>query len=61
MALITSGYYSKADLRRASMDELREVESVGQALTARIKADVGDPPDTDLILVDVRLKADVDD
>lgn len=61
MALITSGYYSKADLRRASMDELREVESVGQALAARIKADVGDPPDTDLILVDVRLRDDVDD
>ncbi|MFP4632745.1 MAG: 50S ribosomal protein L32e [Halobacteriales archaeon] len=40
-SLRDAGYESVADLRRATQDELTEVESIGKALAARIKADVG--------------------
>jgi len=37
-----AGYESVADIRGASQDDLAEVDGVGMALAARIKADVGD-------------------
>jgi len=37
-----AGYGSVTDLKEASQDELAEVDGVGMALAARIKADVGD-------------------
>jgi len=40
-ALREAGYETVADVRGASQDELAEVEGVGMALAARIKADVG--------------------
>jgi large subunit ribosomal protein L32e len=41
-ALRDAGYGSVADVRRASQEDLAEVEGIGTALAARIKADVGD-------------------
>ncbi|PSP80195.1 50S ribosomal protein L32e [Halobacteriales archaeon QS_1_68_20] len=41
-ALRDAGYRSVEDLRAADQEELAEVEGVGNALAARIKADVGD-------------------
>jgi len=41
-ALREAGYESVEDVRAASVDELSEVEGVGNALAARIKDDVGD-------------------
>ena len=40
-ALITAGYNTVADVKAASQSELAEVEGIGNALAARIKADVG--------------------
>jgi len=40
-ALREAGYETVDDLRRASQEELAETETVGKALAARIKADVG--------------------
>lgn len=42
MKLYDAGYETKDDLRRAEQQELTDVEGVGMALAARIKADVGD-------------------
>lgn len=39
--LAEAGYESIDDIREASQDELASVEGIGQALAARIKADVG--------------------
>jgi large subunit ribosomal protein L32e len=41
-ALRAAGYESVADVRNASQDDLAETEGIGNALAARIKADVGD-------------------
>jgi len=41
-ALREAGYTSVADVREASQDDLSGVEGIGNALAARIKADVGD-------------------
>ena len=41
-ALREAGFESVADLQVADQDDLAEVEGVGNALAARIKADVGD-------------------
>jgi len=40
-ALREAGYDSVADVKGASQDELAEVDGIGNALAARIKADVG--------------------
>src|SRR6056297_3476059 len=40
-ALEDAGYESVEDVQAASQDELAEVEGIGNALAARIKADVG--------------------
>ena len=40
-ALRAAGYETVEDVMRASQDELAEVEGIGMALAARIKADVG--------------------
>ena len=40
-ALRDAGYESVADVQAASQDDLSEVEGIGNALAARIKADVG--------------------
>ena len=40
-ALEAAGYESVDDVRRASQSELAEVDGIGNALAARIKADVG--------------------
>jgi large subunit ribosomal protein L32e len=40
-ALVAAGYETVRDVRAASQDELADVESIGNALAARIKADVG--------------------
>ncbi len=41
-ALREAGFETPDDIRRASQAELAEVEGIGNALAARIKADVGD-------------------
>lgn len=41
-ALREAGFESVTDIQQADQDELAEVEDVGMALAARIKADVGD-------------------
>ena len=41
-ALREAGYESVEDVQQAPQDELAEVEGIGKALAARIKADVGD-------------------
>jgi large subunit ribosomal protein L32e len=41
-ALREAGYDSVADVRGASQDDLADIEGIGNALAARIKADVGD-------------------
>jgi large subunit ribosomal protein L32e len=41
-ALREAGYGTVADLRGADQDDLSEIEGIGMALAARIKADVGD-------------------
>ena len=41
-ALTDAGYETVDDIRVASQDDLAEVDGVGMALAARIKADVGD-------------------
>ncbi|WP_323675648.1 50S ribosomal protein L32e [Halorubellus sp. PRR65] len=41
-ALADAGYESVEDIKAASQSELAEVDGVGNALAARIKADVGD-------------------
>ncbi|WP_255191556.1 50S ribosomal protein L32e [Natronobeatus ordinarius] len=41
-ALREAGYESVTDVREASQDDLAEVDGIGMALAARIKADVGD-------------------
>jgi large subunit ribosomal protein L32e len=41
-ALRDAGYDGVDDVRRASQEDLAEVEGIGTALAARIKADVGD-------------------
>ncbi|MFP4626672.1 MAG: 50S ribosomal protein L32e [Natronomonas sp.] len=40
--LVEAGFETIDDIREASQDDLASVEGVGQALAARIKADVGD-------------------
>jgi hypothetical protein len=47
-ALRRKGYHTSADLRRASQQELSAVPEIGNALAARIKADVGDESGVDL-------------
>ncbi|MFB6105830.1 MAG: helix-hairpin-helix domain-containing protein, partial [Halobacteriaceae archaeon] len=41
-ALREAGFESVDDVRAASQDDLAEAEGIGNALAARIKADVGD-------------------
>lgn len=41
-ALRDEGYETVEDLREATQDEIAETEGIGEALAARIKADVGD-------------------
>ena len=41
-ALYREGYKNVNDVRRASQSELSEIDEIGNALAARIKADVGD-------------------
>lgn len=43
--LWTTGYQTRFDLRVAEQSELAEVEGIGNALAARIKADVGGEPE----------------
>lgn len=40
--LYDAGYETKADLQKASQSDLSDVDTIGNALAARIKADVGD-------------------
>lgn len=40
-ALYMAGYETVADLRRAGQEDLSDVDGIGNALAARIKADVG--------------------
>lgn len=58
--LVAAGYHSLDDLRWAEMDELTEVEGIGQAHAARIKSQVGDIPVRYLKVENVVLDADVD-
>jgi large subunit ribosomal protein L32e len=48
-------YESVSDIQAASQEELSEVEGIGNALAARIKADVGD------VEVDAETEADIED
>ncbi|ARS88546.1 50S ribosomal protein L32e [Natrarchaeobaculum aegyptiacum] len=41
-ALREAGYESVTDVKEADQDELAEIEGIGNALAARVKADVGD-------------------
>ncbi len=41
-ALTDAGYETVGDIRQATQDELTEIEGIGNALAARIKADVGE-------------------
>ena len=43
--LIDAGYRTVNDLRRASRSELAEIDGIGNALAARMKADVGNEAD----------------
>ena len=54
-ALRAAGYETVDDVREASQDELADVEGIGNALAARIKADVGD------VSVDDDAETDVED
>ena len=54
-ALREAGYESVTDVKEASQDELAEVDGVGMALAARIKADVGD------LEVDEETEAEIED
>ena len=54
-ALREAGYGSVAEIRGASQDELADVEDIGMALAARIKADVGD------LEVDEEVEAEVEE
>lgn len=45
--LCEAGYESIGDLQRSSHSEIAEVDGIGNALAARIKADVGDIEDED--------------
>jgi len=58
-SLIEAGIYSKADLRRRPMTDLSD--HTGRALAARIKSDVGDLSEPELILTEVRLRGDLKD
>jgi hypothetical protein len=40
-ALYGAGYKTRSDLQKASQSELSDVDTIGNALAARIKADVG--------------------
>lgn len=44
-ALIDEGYRTVNDLRRASQSELSDIDVIGNALAARMKADVGEEAD----------------
>lgn len=54
-ALVSAGYHSVADLQDASQEDIAEVEGIGKALAARIKAEVdsidvsADAPDSETI------------
>ena len=50
-----AGYESVEDVQAASQEELAEVEGIGNALAARIKADVGD------VEVDAETEAEIED
>ncbi|WP_302081130.1 50S ribosomal protein L32e [Salinibaculum rarum] len=52
-ALADAGYETVDDIRAASQDDLAEVEGVGMALAARVKADVGDLEVSDEVEADV--------
>jgi large subunit ribosomal protein L32e len=52
-ALRDAGYETVDDVRRASQDDLAEVDGVGMALAARIKADVGGLEVTEDVEADV--------
>jgi large subunit ribosomal protein L32e len=54
-ALRDAGYETVEDIRAASQDDLAEVDGIGNALAARIKADVGD------VEIDDDAEAEVED
>jgi len=54
-ALREAGYETVEDIRAAKQDDLTEVDGIGNALAARIKADVGD------VEIDDDAEADVED
>lgn len=54
-ALVEAGFETVEDVKAASQDELAEIEGIGNALAARIKADVGG------LEVDEETEAEVED
>jgi large subunit ribosomal protein L32e len=61
-ALAEAGYETVDDIRVASQDDLAEVDGVGMALAARIKADVGDLEVSEEVEADVEEETpDVED
>ena len=59
-ALRDAGYESLEDIQQASQDELTEIEGIGNALAARIKADVGEV-ETGSAADDADTETDTDD
>jgi len=61
MALMKAGYHSKEDLRRVSQQDLADIDEFDMALAARVKADVGDASDTEMMIINVRFQTATDD
>ncbi|SFS51689.1 50S ribosomal protein L32e [Halostagnicola kamekurae] len=63
-ALRDDGYESVTDVKEASQDDLAEIDGIGNALAARIKADVGDlevSEETEAEIEDEDAEAEVDE
>ncbi|WP_255168102.1 50S ribosomal protein L32e [Natrononativus amylolyticus] len=63
-ALREAGFESIEDIKEASQDDLSEADGIGNALAARIKADVGDlevTEDTDAEIEDEEVEADAEE
>ena len=60
-SLQAAGFETVADLREASEDDLTEVEGIGNALAARIKADVGDVEVDEDVATEVEDETEADD
>ena len=60
-ALREAGYESVTDVREASQDDLAEVDGIGMALAARIKADVGDLEVTEEAEAEIEDEAEPED